>query len=92
MTAGRWIKVSEAARQLGVSDETIYRLCKRGRLAYRRDEDTGSWRIDGPSVTAYERARTVSVLRVTPEIVAVATRFATPPRPSSASSRQGGAS
>lgn len=71
----RWIRVSEAARQLGVCDDTVYRLCRRGRLGYYRDEDTGLWRIDAASVTAYERARTVTALRVTPQIEAVASRL-----------------
>lgn len=73
--ADRWIRVSEAARRLGVCDQTIYRLCRRGRLGYYRDEDTGLWRVDSASVTAYERARTVTPLRVTDEINAVASRL-----------------
>lgn len=76
MTTARWLKVSDVAAQLGVSSETVYRLCKRGRLSYRRDEDTGSWRIEAASVTTYERARTVSALRVTTEIEAAAYRLA----------------
>jgi hypothetical protein len=78
MTADRWIRASEAGRRLGVCDETIYRLCRRGRLTYRRDEDTGTWRIDAQSVALYDRARTVTTLRVPRELEAVATRFATP--------------
>lgn len=75
VTPGRWIKVIEAADQLGVSDETIYRLCRRGRLTYRRDPDTGSWRVDAHSVAAYERAGTVVALRVHPSVAAHASKF-----------------
>lgn len=76
MATEKWIKVSVAASRLGVSVDTVYRLCRRGRLTYRRDEDTGAWRIDAASVTAYERARTVGALRVTPGIEAQASRLA----------------
>lgn len=70
-----WIKVSEAARRLGVSVWTVYGLARRGRLTYRRDEDTGSWRIALASVVAYDRSRTVAARAVTPEIAAQAERL-----------------
>lgn len=79
MTAERWIRVSEAGRRLGLSVGTVYSLCKRGRLTYRRDEDTGTWRIDAQSVALYDRARTVTTLRVPREITAVATRLSPAP-------------
>lgn len=55
MTADRLLTVSEAARLLGKSDESVYRMARRGQLAYQRDPVTGSWRFWLGSVDAYLR-------------------------------------
>lgn len=36
LTQERWITVKEAASQLGVSDETVYRLARNGEIKHRR--------------------------------------------------------
>lgn len=71
----RWISTSAAAERLGVSIHTVYRLGKANRLAFRRDEDTGTWRFDAVSVDAYIRSRTVPVRVMTPAIESVALRL-----------------
>lgn len=57
MTADRLVPVRVVAERLGVSDETVYRRARAGKLAYVRDEDTGTWRFSWASVEAYVRER-----------------------------------
>lgn len=48
----KYITVSQAARKLGVSPETIYNYCKKGVLGgqYIRVNKKGNWKIDVDSI------------------------------------------
>lgn len=55
--ADKWISVGEAAKRLGLSDDTIRRRCDEGKLRYfwTRPPDGGQRRISPASVEAYRR-------------------------------------
>jgi excisionase family DNA binding protein len=52
----RWVDVAEAARLAGVSERSVRRLAKSGRLIARRHGHR-SWLIDADSATGYGRER-----------------------------------
>ncbi len=48
-TAGQWLTVSQAAARLGVSERTVQRRCKSGKLAAKLEsgEEGAAWMVDG---------------------------------------------
>lgn len=71
-----WIKTSEAAKMLGVSQTTIRTLCDAGKLVcYRIDKQQR--RVDQASVEAYLAERVSGTVKV----VQVLEPTAMPPRP-----------
>jgi excisionase family DNA binding protein len=53
----RWVRASEAAKRLGVSQFTVDLWCLNGQLKAWRFHDTGRWRVDVESIEKIERDR-----------------------------------
>lgn len=57
-----WLTATQAAKRLNVSLETIYNMCKDGRLGGRYSRGTGktkgSWMIDKESLELFEEVTT----------------------------------
>lgn len=45
-----WLKVTEVARRLGVSEDHVRNLCRKGELPHRRNGDRGTFRIHWSAV------------------------------------------
>lgn len=57
-----WLTVGQAAKRLNVSLETIYNMCRDGRLGGRysrgKGKSKGSWLIDKESIELFEENTT----------------------------------
>lgn len=51
-SVSEWITTAEAARRLGVTERQARRLARDGRVRARQD-DRGTWRLDGRAVGTY---------------------------------------